>query len=224
MPVGWLLQHAWIGALAHLGAADDAASLAGQLAGLPLFVFTTFGGLIVRELLHALRLERLLDPPTLSRLSGVALDVVIVASLASIRLDAIRALLVPTLALVAVGAGWCVFNLIWVSPRLLPRRHWFELGLMNYGFATATTPQSLLLLKLVDPDVRSGAAETYAAAVPLSAPFVGGGVLTFVAFPLLLARGPAGAWGVVAICTLAIAALWFAGRGLTRASDAAGSR
>jgi ESS family glutamate:Na+ symporter len=102
--------------------------------------------------------------------------------------------------------------LLWVSPRLLPRGYWFELGLMNYGFATATTPQSILLLKLADPETKSGAAETYAAAVPLSAPFVGGGLLTFVGFPLLLARF--GAWSVVVPCAAAIALLWLVGRRL----------
>ena len=211
--VGWLLQRAWVAGLARF---DDPSKVqfVDRLADLPLFVFTTFGGWIVREALHALRLERLLDPPTLSRLAGVALEVVIVTSISAISVTSIRAYLVPTLALLVVGCAWCVFNLLWVSPRLLPRGYWFELGLMNYGFATATTPQSMLLLKLADPDVKSGAAETYAAAVPLSAPFVGGGLLTFVGFPLLIARF--GEWSVVALCAVAIALLWIGGRRLCR--------
>ena len=213
--IGWLLQRAWTAGLARFDDPADPQQLTDQLAGLPLFVFTTFGGLIVREALHALRLERLLDPPTLSRLGGVALEVVIVTSISAISLSAITKLFVPTAALLVVGSAWCVFNLLWVSPRLLPRGYWFELGLMNYGFATATTPQSILLLKLADPQTKSGAAETYAAAVPLSAPFVGGGLLTFVGFPLLLARfGP---WSVVLPCAAAIALLWLVGRRLAKA-------
>lgn len=217
--VGWLLQRAWTLGLSHFDDPENKRQFVDQLAALPLFVFTTFGGWIVREARHALRLERLLDPPTLSRLGGVALEVVIVASISTISLSAISRLFVPTIALLVVGAAWCVFNLLWVSPRLLPRGYWFELGLMNYGFATATTPQSILLLKLADPDVRSGAAETYAAAVPLSAPFVGGGLLTFVGFPLLLSRfGP---WSVVVPCALAMALLWCVGRRLARVAPTA---
>lgn len=212
--VGWLLQRAWIATMSHFDDPQNGEQLVDQLAGLPLFVFTTFGGLIVREAMHALRLERLLDPPTLSRLAGVALEVVIVASISTISPSAIRDYLAPTLALVAVGSAWCIFNLLWVSPRLLPRDYWFELGLMNYGFATATTPQSMLLLKLADPETKSGAAETYAAAVPLSAPFVGGGVLTFVAFPLMAARF--GAISLAAACAVACVGLWIAGRRLGR--------
>jgi glutamate:Na+ symporter, ESS family len=207
---GWALQLAWTTLLSGFDDAANKQQLTDQLASLPLFVFTTFGGLIVRELLHVVGLSRLLDPPTVRRLTGVALDVVIVTSITVISPASIAAYGWPIAAMLALGCAWCVFNLLWVSPRLLPRKNWFELGLMNYGFATATTPQSLLLLKLADRDLKSGAAETYAGAVPLSAPFIGGGLLTFVGFPLVIAQ-----WGegtLVALCVVTIVGLWFVGR------------
>ena len=211
---GWALQLAWKLLLSHFDDATDKQQLTDQLAGLPLFVFATFGGLIVRESLHTLGLSRLLAAPTIGRLTGVALDVVIVTSITVIAPASIAAYGLPIAAMLVVACAWCVFNLLWVSPRLLPRRNWFELGLMNYGFATATTPQSILLLKLADRDLKSGAAETYAAAVPLSAPFIGGGLLTFVGFPLVIAR-----WGegwLVAIACVAIGGLWLVGRRFNR--------
>ena len=42
-----------------------------------------------------------------------------------------------------------------------------------------------VLLRLVDPELESGAAEDYALAAPLSSPFIGGGMIT-VAMPLLV--------------------------------------
>ena len=59
-----------------------------------------------------------------------------------------------------------------------------ELGLINYGMSTGTTATGLLLLRMVDKDLESGAAEDYALAAPLSAPFIGGGLLTLM-MPLL---------------------------------------
>ena len=41
------------------------------------------------------------------------------------------------------------------------------------------------MLRLVDPELESGAAEDYALAAPLSSPFVGGGMIT-VGLPLLV--------------------------------------
>jgi ESS family glutamate:Na+ symporter len=216
--VGLLMQWGWTALCGRFDDPADKGQFVDYLSGLPLFIFTMFGGLIVREALHALGLGKLLDVPTLQRLSGVALELVIVASLTTISLAAITAYFWPVAMLLALGCAWCLFNLVWLSPRLLPKDYWFELGLMNYGFATATTPQSILLLKMVDRDLESGAAETYAAAVPLSAPFVGGGIVTFVGFPALIAAF--GEWSVVAVCTVAIASLLIAGFRLARADRA----
>ena len=44
-----------------------------------------------------------------------------------------------------------------------------------------------MLLRIVDPDLESGAAEDYALAAPLSAPFVGGGVIT-LSLPVLVKK------------------------------------
>ena len=57
--------------------------------------------------------------------------------------------------------------------------------MINYGMSTGTTAQGMMLLRIVDKDLESGAAENYALAAPLSAPFIGGGVIT-MSLPLLL--------------------------------------
>ena len=72
-----------------------------------------------------------------------------------------------------------------LSRRILPHEHWFELGLINYGMSTGTTATGFVLLRLVDPELESGAAEDYALAAPLSSPFLGGGMIT-IALPLLV--------------------------------------
>jgi glutamate:Na+ symporter, ESS family len=219
--VGMLMKSTLGWGLSFFDDPNNAKQLSDHLAGIPLFIFTLLGGLVVREALYAAGLYRLLDPATLQRITGVALEIVIVASLTTISLAALRHYIAPVLVLLALGSAWCVFNLLWVSPRILPRKCWFELGLMNYGFATATTPQSILLLKMVDRDLKTGAAEIYAGAVPLSAPFVGGGILTLVGFPLLSSQ--VGAWSLVTVCTVTMAALWIAGRRLSRGDIAAQS-
>ena len=56
-----------------------------------------------------------------------------------------------------------------------------------------------MLLRVVDPELESGAAEDYALAAPLSAPFIGGGMVT-VGLPLLvLERVPIGLAALVLI-------------------------
>ena len=80
--------------------------------------------------------------------------------------------------------------------------------------STGTTAQGMLLLRIVDKDLETGAAEEYALAAPLSAPFVGGGVLTMT-MPLLLLKYETPV--VIFALLVAMTALFLTGRHLNAA-------
>ena len=88
--------------------------------------------------------------------------------------------------------------------------YWFQLGLLNYGMSTGTTATGFVLLRVVDPQLRSGAAEVYALASPLSSPFVGGGMIT-LALPMIVAgsSSPAIPCLVLSVALLALFAAGF---------------
>ncbi len=222
--VGYAMQWGvqWIGAAAGEHAANStSARLLSHVEDLPLFLFALLGGWIVRRCLQLAGHVQLIDTRSLHRIGGLAMDFLIVSALAALRVEKVSSLLVPVLVLCAIGAVWCAFNLIWISPRVLPRECWFELGLLNYGFATATTAQGMMLLRIVDRDLKTDAARIYALAAPLTAPFIGGGIITF-ALPALLQEVHA-IWIILAAATGAIA-LYFAGRKLTLDIERQGSR
>ena len=175
------------------------------LGNVPLFLFTLLGGWLTREGMHLLRLGDLIDPPSLNRITGLAMELLIVAALATLRIESAADYLWPIVVLLTVGFAWTAFCLLVLSRRILPGDYWFELGLMNYGMSTATTAQGILLLRIVDRDLDSGAAEDYAAAAPLSAPFIGGGVVTLLATPFALAAY--GYWPVLFVMGLGLAGL-----------------
>ena len=180
--VGFALQQGFL-LLADVVAPTDAQPFIGKI---PLFLFTLLGGWVTREAMHLVGLGDLIDGPSLHRLGGIAMELLIVAALATLRLDAAADFLVPVLILLGVGFAWVAFCLLVVGRYLLPRSHWFELGLLNYGMSTATTAQGVLLLRIVDRDLDTDAASDYAAAAPLSAPFIGGGVITVLGLPFAL--------------------------------------
>lgn len=115
-------------------------------------------------------------------------------SLEAIILSAVATISVSILAehggmLALLCAGGAVLSLAchaWLSPRLLP--HHPELSLINYGMATGTTALGLTLLRTYTtrPDPRS--LEIYGLAAPLSAPFIGGGMLSLLLFPEIAVR------------------------------------
>ncbi len=151
----------------------------------PLFIYTMFGGLIVRKLLAWFGQEDRVDGQTVNRLTATAMDILVVAAIASLNLQAVAAMIVPFSILFVTGGIWAAICLLLISRWLLPSEHWFQLGLINYGMSTGTTATGFVLLRMIDPELDSGAAEDYALAAPLSAPFIGGGMIT-IALPLLV--------------------------------------
>ncbi|HEV7300328.1 MAG TPA: sodium/glutamate symporter [Tepidisphaeraceae bacterium] len=183
----------------------------------PLFLFTLLGGWIVRRFAELTGTARYVDAVAIQRLVGVAMEFLIIAGLATMRMESISQFGWPLVLMLVLAAAWSAFCLLVLARALLPRAYWFELGLLNYGFSTANTPQGLMLLRIVDPDLRTRAAADYAIAAPLSAPFIGGGIVTFLVMPLLLNRiGLAPVMIVVSCILLALLAL---GRALARSRD-----
>ncbi|HLL89704.1 MAG TPA: hypothetical protein VK324_10390, partial [Tepidisphaeraceae bacterium] len=212
--VGYGLQQAFVWLATHVIGLTDPDVLRG-VNNVPLFLFTLLGGWAVRRAMQWLRCGDLIDRPSLHRLQGLAMDVLIVAAVTTMRVDALRSFVVPVVALIVLGGAWAAVCLLVIAPRLLPRAYWFELGLLNYGFSTANTPQGLMLLRIVDPELKTGAAEDYAVAAPLSAPFIGGGILTVAVFPIVLAN--VNPWVAVGVLLIAAIVLYVVGR---RLSDA----
>ena len=71
--------------------------------------------------------------------------------------------------------------------------------------STGTTATGFVLLRLVDPELESGAAEDYALAAPISSPFVGGGMIT-IGLPLLVLEQFPIAWTAIGMsaCVLVL--------------------
>jgi ESS family glutamate:Na+ symporter len=172
--------------------AEDAASrqlsmrlTVSNVVDFPLFIYTLFGGWLVRKILEMIGRRDWIDGQTINRLTGMAMDVLVVAAIASLNLAVVANLAVPFCVLFVAGAIWAAICLLLLSRWILPKDYWFQLGLINYGMSTGTTATGFVLLRMVDAKLESGAAEDYALAAPMSAPFIGGGVLT-VALPLLV--------------------------------------
>lgn len=182
--------------------------MADKVKDLPFFIYTLAGGLIVREGMHHLKIDDLIDIHSIRRLTSAAMEFLIVSAIATLRIEAVIKMILPLTLLLVIAFVWCAVCLLYIGRRLLPREYWFELGIINYGMSTGTTATGFMLLRIVDKDLESGAAEDYALAAPLSAPFVGGGLLT-LAMPLILES--AGVAVPVLVMLVAMVALFFTG-------------
>ena len=93
----------------------------------------------------------------LNRISGFAFDLMIVAGIASIRLEDLSGLWLPFLLLTVAGAAATWFYLAWVCKKIYPN-YYYE-GLMSmYGMLTGTISSGVLLLREIDPEYKTPAA------------------------------------------------------------------
>ncbi|MBP5225094.1 MAG: hypothetical protein J6Z38_05885 [Lachnospiraceae bacterium] len=92
----------------------------------------------------------------LNRISGFFFDIMIVAGIASINLEDIRSLWLPFLLLAAAGGVVTWFHLRFVCKKLY--KDYFYEGLLSmFGMMTGTISSGVLLLREIDPDLKTPA-------------------------------------------------------------------
>lgn len=167
----------------------------GLLSGFPLFPLCMLGGLAVQLLADRYDRAAHIDSGLMRRIQNTALDFLVVAAIATIRLDVVLAGWLPLVLLIAAGILWNVFCLLWLARRVFPDA-WFERGIAEMGQSMGVTATGLLLLRVVDPDYQTPAAEAFACKQLLHEPFMGGGLWTGMAIPLIAAVGPVPVFGI----------------------------
>jgi len=182
----------------------------------PLFPLCMLGGLAVQLCETRFDRHKLIDSGLTRRIQNTALDFLVVAAIAMIRIEAVSAYLVPFAIIVAAGIVWNVFCVVWLARRLLPDA-WFERSIAEMGQSMGVTATGLLLLRVVDPDYESPAADAFASKQLLHEPFMGGGLWTSSAIILLFAWG---AWPVFLIAVGAVVIWLIAAVAMRRASAA----
>jgi len=93
----------------------------------------------------------------LNRISGFAFDMMIVAGIASIRLEDLSGLWVPFVLLTVCGAAATWFHLAWLCKKLYPD-YYYEGLVSMYGMLTGTISSGVLLLREIDPEYNTPAA------------------------------------------------------------------
>ena len=156
------------------------------IGAVPLFPMALIGGIIIQVIMSRLDLDVLIIRRLQERIAGVALDLLVVTALASINLAVLGANIGVFLTLSIVGITWNVLAFMYLAPRILPV-YWFERGIGDMGQSMGVTATGILLIRMVDPENRTGAFESFAYKQLFFEPIVGGGLFTAAA-PALIDR------------------------------------
>jgi len=174
------------------------------LSSFPLFPLCMLGGLVVQVLEQRFDRSRLIDSGLIRRIQNCSLDFLVVAAVATIQFNLILAGLAPLLLLAAAGITWNVFCVMYLAQRVLPDA-WFERAIAEMGQSMGVTATGLLLLRVVDADYETPAADAFACKQLVHEPFMGGGLWTGAAIPLIAIYGAP----IVLLISTAALAFWF---------------
>ena len=166
------------------------------MSSFPLFPLAMIGGLIVQGFCTKVHVAKYLDKHTFDRIMGFALDILVATAIASLRLDLFLANFWPFAILMVAGMLWLIFMVIFIAPRMFPE-YFFERSITEFGMQSGVTAVGLLLLRLVDPQYRTGTAEAFGLKQMVYEPFLGGGLITALS-PIFIVH--LGIWKATAIC------------------------
>lgn len=179
------------------------------MAGFPLFPLCMIGGVLLQVFARKIHMDRLVDHEQMQRISGAALDFLVVSAVMTIQLKVVVQNWLPLLIIIIAGLIFCVFTVIFIAPRLF-KEAWFERAIADFGQATGVTATGLMLLRTVDPENKTIAASSFGYKQLIHEPFMGGGLWTALALPLVYTIGwvPVFAISCIALLIWSVAAFF----------------
>jgi glutamate:Na+ symporter, ESS family len=155
----------------------------------PLFPLAMIGGVVLQVLIDRFDTAGIVDRGMMLRIQGLALDVLIVTALATLSLQAIVEHLGPFLILAGAGVAWNVAAFLLFARRMIPE-WWFERGIGDLGQSMGVTATGVLLMRVADAEGRTPALPSFGYKQLGFEPFLGGGLITAGALPLIAQFGP----------------------------------
>lgn len=128
-------------------------NLASFVAG-SLFIFGVLWAIITASLIKKLKVDHLFSGDLQKSITGWTVDIMVVASFMSVSLLSIQQFLVPIIMVTTIGAIVTTVGCFFIGSRM-GSNYDFERSISFYGLVTGQVPNSLLLLRIVDPHFKT---------------------------------------------------------------------
>ena len=168
---------------------------------LPVFSCAFIAALLVRWILGMIKADEHISKPIIGHLSGAFTDYLVAFGVASIKLEIVGRYIVPLTILLVLGLVLTLIYVFIVGARI-HRTYAFEKSVFTWGWFTGTMAMGIALLRITDPDSKSGTLDDYAIAYLYIAPVE----IALVSFaPLAFTAGFG--WLFILTCAVAGAAI-----------------
>lgn len=156
LQLGFILASMWIGE--RIG--DLIVMVLPILSGVSTLAWDTLGGLVGWYFFKLVRLDKFVDKKTVNQLSGVALEILLVGSMATLNLTVLITNIVPIIIMTVVICGLTYVWPLWMA-KMTCKEQWFEKALMIIGQSTGATPTGMALVRSADPNSEACSPEAH---------------------------------------------------------------
>ena len=140
-------------------AGEAGTDLAANLWGIN-FVFAMLMAVVVKRILYAAKWEHVLDPGSLTRISGASVDIMVAAAVGAISLAVVARYWLAIAIVGGIAGAFVTLSVPWMTSRLF-KSYRFQRTVIIYGAMTGTLPTGLALLRVLDPDFKTPVAGDY---------------------------------------------------------------
>lgn len=136
---------------------------------LPVFSCAFIVGILAKWFIGRIRVDEHISKPIIGHLSGAFTDYLVAFGVASIKLRIVGRFVVPLIVLLTVGLALTLLYVFVVGARI-HKSSPFEKSIFTWGWFTGTMAMGIALLRITDPDGKSGCLDDYAYAYLYIAP------------------------------------------------------
>lgn len=139
------------------------------VASFPTMINGILGALILWPIMQKMGLGEYVDKHTINTISGFCLEFVILSAVATIKLSMLADFIVPIIIMstVIIAGSFCLSILY---TKKISQQDWFEKGLGSFGQSNGSVPTGLALIRCVDPNTETSAAEAMGIANSVTSP------------------------------------------------------
>ena len=152
---------------------------------IPIYGLALLAGVLIQQGLRLFKLDAYVDRRAVSRIGSSATDYLVAFGVGTMNINVIVQYWQPILVMCLIGMAYVVLYFFFISRKCF-RNYWVERGIYIFGWSTGVMSIAVLLLRIVDPEFKSGVLEDSGFAW-IFVSFIDIACVTFT--PLLLIQG-----------------------------------
>ena len=133
---------------------------------IPVMCLSMIAGVVLQKIINKTRFKDTVDKKVESRIGSMFTDYLVGFGVASISLTVIQSFLLPILVLCILGTLWPIIMVLFVGRNLF-HNYWFERSIFIFGWCTGVVAIGTTLLRICDPEMKSGTLDDYGTAYSL---------------------------------------------------------